>query len=77
MFGGVWQCLWQQYPHAPPAVLQSDWVTIGVLCAKGPVKTTSKGGKFTTWFLSDLDGSTMKIFLFDKAFQHHQHVWAH
>ena len=48
-----------------------DWVTFGVLMNKSPSKSASNGGKYMIWKLSDLEGSSISIFLFRDAYDTH------
>ncbi|XP_004364488.1 hypothetical protein CAOG_01620 [Capsaspora owczarzaki ATCC 30864] len=49
----------------PPVVY--DWFTIGVLCDKGPVRTTKNGQPFVFWTLVDLKGNELSLFMFQKV----------
>ncbi|XP_071807075.1 protein MCM10 homolog [Asterias amurensis] len=53
--------------------IEGDWVTMGVLVAKLPPKTSSKGKAFSIWKLSDLSNceQVTTLFLFGKSHDEH------
>lgn len=57
--------------HVEHGDLKEDWAIAGVVLTKSPTKTTSKGGQFSIWRLSDLHGEikTVSLFLFSQAYK--------
>ncbi|XP_055597577.1 protein MCM10 homolog [Uranotaenia lowii] len=57
--------------HIEHGNLKDDWAIAGVVLSKSPTKTTSKGGQFAIWKLSDLHGDikTISLFLFSQAYK--------
>ncbi|KAL9706823.1 hypothetical protein quinque_010341 [Culex quinquefasciatus] len=60
--------------HVEHGDLKEDWAIAGVVLSKSPPKTTSKGGQFSIWKLSDLHGEIkmISLFLFSQA---HKDLW--
>lgn len=60
--------------HIEHGNLKEDWAVAGAVLSKSPPKTTSKGGQFSIWKLSDLHGEikTISLFLFSQA---HKDLW--
>ncbi|XP_062707074.1 protein MCM10 homolog [Aedes albopictus] len=60
--------------HIEHGNLKEDWAMAGVVLSKSPPKTTSKGGQFSIWKLSDLHGEIkmVSLFLFSQA---HKDLW--
>uniref|UniRef100_A0A1Q3EWW6 Protein MCM10 homolog n=1 Tax=Culex tarsalis TaxID=7177 RepID=A0A1Q3EWW6_CULTA len=60
--------------HVEHGDLKEDWAIAGVIMSKSPPKTTSKGGQFSIWKLSDLHGDIkmISLFLFSQA---HKDLW--
>ncbi|XP_055638693.1 protein MCM10 homolog [Toxorhynchites rutilus septentrionalis] len=57
--------------HIEHEQLKNDWAIAGVVLNKSPPKTTSKGGQFSIWRLSDLHGEikVVSLFLFSQAYK--------
>jgi len=49
--------------------LQEDWVTIGVLVHKSPVKKAKNGNNYIQFTLGDLEGEEVKFLLFGEAYE--------
>lgn len=60
--------------HVEHGDLKEDWAIAGIVLSKSPPKTTSKGGQFSIWKLSDLHGEIkmISLFLFSQA---HKDLW--
>ncbi len=56
------------------AVLEGDWITVGVIVSKSEPKMSSKGKQFSIWTLNDLENldQQVKFFLFGNV---HQQLW--
>ncbi|XP_058819028.1 protein MCM10 homolog [Topomyia yanbarensis] len=57
--------------HIEHGDLKEDWAIAGVVVSKSATKTTSKGGQFAIWKLSDLHGEIkmVSLFLFSQAYK--------
>ncbi|XP_058446256.1 protein MCM10 homolog [Malaya genurostris] len=57
--------------HVEHGDLKEDWALAGVIVSKSSTKTTSKGGQFAIWKLSDLHGDIkmISLFLFSQAYK--------
>jgi minichromosome maintenance protein 10 len=51
-----------------------EWVSIGVVQGRTPVKTSSNGKKFRILTIGDLKNITLSLFLFGDAFQSHENI---
>ncbi|KAL7605191.1 hypothetical protein Lser_V15G17132 [Lactuca serriola] len=49
--------------------LSGCWATIGVLCEKGEIRTSSTGKPYSIWTIGCLDEKTVSLFLFGNTYQ--------
>ncbi|XP_071714869.1 uncharacterized protein [Rutidosis leptorrhynchoides] len=49
--------------------LSGCWATVGVLCEKGPIRTSSTGKPYVIWEIGCLNDKTASLFLFGNAHQ--------
>ncbi|KAL4585047.1 hypothetical protein LXL04_009660 [Taraxacum kok-saghyz] len=49
--------------------LSGCWATIGVLCEKGQIRTSSTGKPYSIWTFGCLDEKTVSVFLFGNTYQ--------
>lgn len=51
--------------------LEGAWATVAALAEKSPTREAANGKKFGVWTLTDLDGTSVKLYLFGEAFAEH------
>ncbi|KAI3499323.1 hypothetical protein L1887_35118 [Cichorium endivia] len=49
--------------------LSGCWATVGVLCEKGEIRTSSTGKPYSIWTFGCLDEKTVSVFLFGNTYQ--------
>lgn len=49
--------------------LSGCWATVGVLCEKGEIRTSSTGKPYSIWTIGCLDEKTVSLFLFGNTYQ--------